>query len=183
MCRSERDKSHQQTLYCSDECRDVVYKEIKHLTLLLNVEQVVQIYEVYEKNDEIYIVMEVRQLQPVSRARVTFERENGFVMQLCKGGELHANFVGDGDEDVDGNQERKPSKNYTYGEVGQIAICMLKLACELHSNGMVHCASAAACNKCIVLLHGVRRGHMCVVLCCGLTGARGACALNATCSL
>ena len=38
----------------------MVYKEIKHLTMLKDVKQVVQILEVYEKGSDMFIVMEVR---------------------------------------------------------------------------------------------------------------------------
>jgi serine/threonine protein kinase len=38
----------------------VVYKEIKHLSMLKNVKQVVTLYEIFESGNEIYIVMEVR---------------------------------------------------------------------------------------------------------------------------
>jgi hypothetical protein len=46
--------------FCREGDRDVVYKEIKHLTILLDVKQVVHIYEVYETEKEVFIVMEVR---------------------------------------------------------------------------------------------------------------------------
>eukprot|EP00892_Ulva_mutabilis_P012728 jgi/Ulvmu1/9828/UM056_0069.1 len=48
---------------------EVVYKEIKHLIMLLDVRQVVAIFEVFEHDNQFYIVME-----------------------LCKGGELHTSF-------------------------------------------------------------------------------------------
>ena len=43
----------------------MVYKEIKHLTMLKDVKQVVQIHEVFEMvdtKDEVHIVMEARRL-------------------------------------------------------------------------------------------------------------------------
>ena len=42
----------------------MVYKEVKHLTMLKDVKQVVQIIEVFEMvtKDEVHIVMEVRSL-------------------------------------------------------------------------------------------------------------------------
>lgn len=39
--------------------REVVYKEIKHLTMLRDVRQVVTIYEVFENGSDYHIVMEV----------------------------------------------------------------------------------------------------------------------------
>lgn len=44
---------------CSDMDREVVYKEIKHLTMLREVKHVVYIYAVYELDDVVHIVMEV----------------------------------------------------------------------------------------------------------------------------
>lgn len=44
---------------CSDMDREVVYKEIKHLTMLREVKHVVYIYAVYELDNVVHIVMEV----------------------------------------------------------------------------------------------------------------------------
>ena len=41
---------------CREGDREVVYKEIKHLTMLKDVKQVVQILEVYEKGSDMFIV-------------------------------------------------------------------------------------------------------------------------------
>lgn len=53
----------------ADTCREgdeeVVYKEIKHLIMLLDVKQVVEIIEVFENDDQFYIVMEVPLCSPV----------------------------------------------------------------------------------------------------------------------
>lgn len=46
---------------CRTGDREIVYKEIKHLTMLKDVKQVVQIFEVFEQDQsDIHIVMEVR---------------------------------------------------------------------------------------------------------------------------
>jgi hypothetical protein len=45
---------------CRDGDRNVVYKEIKHLSMLKQVKQVVEIFEVVENGKDMYIVMEVR---------------------------------------------------------------------------------------------------------------------------
>lgn len=44
---------------CREGDEEVVYKEIKHLIMLLDVTQVVEIIEVFENDDQFYIVMEV----------------------------------------------------------------------------------------------------------------------------
>jgi hypothetical protein len=44
---------------CRDGDRSIVYKEIKHLTMLKDVRQVVHIYEVFEQAEDMCIVMEV----------------------------------------------------------------------------------------------------------------------------
>lgn len=45
---------------CREGDEEVVYKEIKHLIMLLDVKQVVGIMEVFENGDQFYIVMEVQ---------------------------------------------------------------------------------------------------------------------------
>ena len=47
---------------CRDGDREIVYKEIKHLTMLKDVKQVVEIFEVIEHGKDMYIAMEVRPL-------------------------------------------------------------------------------------------------------------------------
>lgn len=49
------------------------------------------------------------------------------LLQLCKGGELHASF------------DTNEAGAFTYGDVGRIAVTMLVLADAMHSRGLVHC--------------------------------------------
>lgn len=50
-----------------DGDREIVYKEIKHLTMLKDVKQVVEILEVIEHGNDMYIAMEAR--RPINRGR------------------------------------------------------------------------------------------------------------------
>lgn len=59
-------------LCCSDMDREVVYKEIKHLTMLRDVKHVVYIHAVYELANVVHIVMEVRTQTLVSQPRNSY---------------------------------------------------------------------------------------------------------------
>lgn len=85
---------------CRDGDRNVVYKEIKHLSMLKQVKQVVEIFEVVENGKDMYIVMEVRARVQCSsdysktpnktfaNVRVSFDlrrsHANAFTIVACK---------------------------------------------------------------------------------------------------